>query len=400
MHAYPKHRFPLNLRLAPLTATGIMMLATWATTTPACAAPDFTGAVARVDTLFQPHAGEDRPGCAVGVISDGQFVFKNAYGMASLEYGVPLSSRSVFRVASLSKQFTAMAIAILSERGDLSLDADVHTYLPELMGYGHVVTIRQMLHHTSGMADYGDSPALYRNASGEEFRWGNEDYLSSREFLERILKTPLVAAPETEFRYSNFGYFLLGQVVERVSGMSLRRFAEQNIFAPLSMRASSFNDSVNRVIRNVATAYQRGPDGQYEIYMTNLDWVGDGGVYTNIEDFIRWDRNFYSNALGRADQALVELMQAPGKLPRRRDDTAPTDYGFGQELDYYRGERRIAHGGSWVGYTSYYVRFPGLRLSVVTFCNALDAQAGDLGKQVADIYLDILQSTQDPPTGN
>jgi len=358
---------------------------------PAMANPDYADARPRVDALFAPYAGEDRPGCAVGVIRDGQFVFTGAYGMASLEYGVPLGSESVFRIASVSKQFTAMAVAILSERGQLSLDADVHSYLPDLMDFGHPVTIRQMLQHASGMADYGDSPELYLNASGEEFRWGDEDYLSTREFLDRVLRTPLAAKPGTEFRYSNFAYFLLGQVVGRVSGMSLREFAQDNIFGPLSMGASSFNDSVDRVVKNVATGYRKGADGQYERYMTNLDWVGDGGVYTSIDDFIHWDRNFYANVLGKGGQQLIELMQTPGDLTRRGERQHEVSYGFGQELDRYRGQTRIAHSGSWVAFTSYYVRFPELRLSAVTFCNSLDADAARLGEELADIYLDLLQ---------
>lgn len=348
-----------------------------------------------VDRIFRPLVQGARPGCAVGVIREGAYVHTGAYGLANLEYGIPLTTRSVFRTGSLSKQFTAMAIAILAERGQLSLDADPREYLPGLAQLEHQVSIRQMLHHTAGMGDYGDSPELFTNADGGEFRWGNEDYLSTPEFLEKVLVTPLVATPGTEFRYSNFAYFLLGQVVEAVSGMSLRQFAQREIFGPLSMRDSQFNDDVNRVVRNLAYGYRKNASGDYEVYMTNLDWVGDGGVYTNIDDFLHWDGNFYANRLGRGDQSLVDLMQTPGPIARQEPGEPATGYGFGLEIDRYRGRRRIAHSGSWVAFTSYYARFPELRLSAVTFCNAEDASAVDLGKRVADLALDLLASA--PP---
>lgn len=341
----------------------------------------------QVDRLFEPFDSRESGGCAVGVIQDGQYLLKRAYGMASLEHDIPLSSASVFRIGSVSKQFTAMAILLLEEQGKLDLDADVHDYLPELVDYGHRVTLRQMLHHTAGMADYGDSPELFPNALGGAFRWGNEDYLSTAEFYDRVRQVPLLHPPGTRYLYSNFAYFLLGQVVDRVSGMSMRQFAEEHIFQPLGMGQTLFNDDVNRVIKQHAYGYRKRDDGQVELYMTNLPWVGDGGIYTSIDDFIQWDRNFYQNRLGRGGPALIESMQAPGQGTRVEEDGETSEYAMALRVSARQGHRRIGHSGSWVAFTSSYGRYPDLGLSVVTLCNTGEASAPSLAQQVEDIVL-------------
>lgn len=348
----------------------------------------WSGKSAAVDTIFSEFAKPDAPGCAVGVILHGKFVYKNAYGMASLEYDVPLSTASVFRIASVSKQFTAMSILLLAEQGKLNLDADVHEYLPDLMNYGYTVTLRQMLHHTAGMADYGDSPELFPNAMGQKFRWGNEDYLSTDEFYSKVRDVPLRHPPDTKFLYSNFAYFLLGRVVESASGMSLRDYAAQNIFTPLSMSHTQFNDDVNRVIKNEATGYRKKANGEFELYMTNLPYVGDGGIYTTIDDFLKWDQNYYANRLGKASQDLIRTMQTPGPHTRETGDGEEIEYALALQVSRNKGHRQISHSGSWVAFTTYYTRIPDLGFSVVTFCNSDQAAASRLGKQVIDAYLD------------
>ena len=200
----------------------------------------------QVDALFADIDVLHQPGCSVGVIRNGEFIHRGNYGAANLEYNIPLSSKSIFRMGSVSKQFTAAAIVLLAEQGKLSLDADVHEYLPDLMDYGYPVTLRQMLWHTSGMADYeGDGIAIFVNMFGEAFRWGDEDYMTIPEFRQLLAQVPLRTVPDTEFYYSNSAYFLLSQVVEEVSGESLSEFAAANIFGPLQMTASSFYDDVN-----------------------------------------------------------------------------------------------------------------------------------------------------------
>jgi len=251
------------------------------------------------------------PGCAVGVIEAGQWALRMSFGMANLEHAIPISSKSIFRTGSLGKQFTATAVALLAEEGKLDLDTDIHIYLPDLVNYGYKVTVRQMLHHVSGIPDYEEGLPALKTADGEDLELENRDYLSIPEFYDRMKTVPLFAPPETEFAYSNTAYFLLSQIVQAVTGQTLRQYAETNIFSRLGMADSFFNDEVNDVVRNRVDGYTRKQDGSYSIFMTNLSWVGDGGVYTNLDDWLKWDQNFYHNILGNRGADLVRQMEQP-----------------------------------------------------------------------------------------
>ena len=339
---------------------------------------------AGIDGVFSEIDGGSQPGCAAGVIHDGEYIHAAGYGLANLEYGIPIRRNTVFRTGSVSKQFTAMAIAILAERGDLDLDADVHEYLPDLMDYGHEVTIRQMIHHLAGMGDY--DAEQFGKADGSEFRFGNEDYLAIEEFYEVVTQVPLGHEPGSKWQYSNLGYFLLSQVVERASGKTLRQFADDEIFGPLGMKASLFNDNVNQPVANRADGYRRMEDGSYEIFMTNLSWVGDGGVYTNLDDFIAWDRNFYNNKLGKGGEALITTVTTP--------HPDADGYAFGLGVSTQNGDRVIAHSGGWVAFSAYYRRYPDLALSVAVFCNTTAASAPRMGAQIAELALARVKGQQ------
>lgn len=345
-----------------------------------------------VDAIFAAEVGAEGPGCAAGVIHNGAYIHKAGYGMANLEYNVPISSQTVFRTGSVSKQFTAMAIAILAERGELDLDADVHRYLPDLMDYGHEVTIRQMVHHIAGMGDYDHEAFL--KADGSEFRFGNQDYWTVEEFYQRVAKADLIHQPGSRYEYSNLGYFLLSQVVENVSGQSLRNFASDEIFARLGMTSSFFNDNVNRPVPNRADGYRLMDDGSYEIFMTNLDFVGDGGVFTNLDDFIEWDRNFYANRLGRGSQALIDLVTTPhpDTIEHTEDGLRNVHYAFGQRVDEVDGEFMIGHTGGWVAFSALYNRFPKLQLSVVVFCNSTAVSAPELGRKISALAVNAVKN--------
>jgi CubicO group peptidase (beta-lactamase class C family) len=350
-----------------------------------------------IDTLATSYFKAENPGCAVGVIHQGEYVHKAGYGMANLEHNIPITSKSVFRIGSTSKQFAAMSIALLVERGELDLDADVHTYLPELMDYNHKVTVRQMVHHIAGMGDY-DSKA-FRKPDGSDFRFGNQDFMTIEEFYNAVTKAPLIHAPESKWQYSNLGYFLLSMVVERVSGKSIRDFAEEEIFEKLDMPATFFNDNVNGVVPNRADGYiQLDEDGSYELLMTNLSWVGDGGIYTNLDDFIAWNQNFYQNKLGKGTQTLIDTIETPhpkAHFPRpsmKADEES--GYAYGLMVDEYRGERRIHHNGSWVGFRAFYQRYPDLDLSVVSFCNTPATTLGEFWGKVSDASIDAVKESR------
>ena len=358
-----------------------------------------------IDSLFDNR--EDRPGCAVGVINNGEYIHKRGYGLANLEHNISIDENSIFRIGSISKQFTAMAIAILEEQGLLAFDDEMQKHIPDLIDYGEKVTINQMIHHFSGLGDYEDMdyPGRFRNAIDEEFRWGNEDYLTNEEFYALIKTLPLIRKPERKFWYSNTGYALLTLVAQNVSGLSLRELAERDIFKPLAMNDSFFNDDVNLIIKNRADAYSpiKGKPGQYKINMTNLSWVGDGGVYTSLNDFIKWDQNFYDNKLGAADESLIKTMEetyTETKVRKRnqkmsREQENQKTYAFAQNLAYYNGYKRWSHSGSWVGYLAHYTRFPELSFSTAVFCNTDEIDATIIADDIVDLFFEMKQEASD-----
>ncbi|HJL92453.1 MAG TPA: serine hydrolase domain-containing protein [Woeseiaceae bacterium] len=350
-----------------------------------------------IDLFFDHVDLEREPACAVGVIKNNEFLHKAGYGMANMEHGIKITPDSVFRMGSISKQFTAMSLALLEESGHLSFDDTVKKHIPDLIDYKDNVTIRHLIHHFSGLGDYeySDYPDRFLNAIDEEFRWGNQDYMSNDEIYSLFKTLPLIMKPETKFWYSNLGYGLLGQVVENISNMSLREFSDKNIFEPLQMSDSFFNDNVNLIVKNRTDAYspRENYPHEYEINMTNLSNVGDGGVYTTINDFIKWDHNFYQNKLGNKESDLIRTMEQnffkKSAITSRQNNKAYRDedtYAFAQNFDYKNGKRRWSHSGSWVGYTANYSRFEDLRFSVMVFCNNEGIDASEISDKIIDLY--------------
>ena len=354
----------------------------------------------KIDLLFDDRS--QKPGCAVGLVENGEYIHSKGYGLANLEHEIPIGMDTIFRIGSVSKQFTTMAIAILEEKDELSFEDEMKVHIPDLVDYAEKVTINHMIHHYSGLGDYEymDYPGRFKNAVGEEFRWGNEDYLTNKEFHDLIKTLPLIRKPEKKFHYSNTGYVLLALVAENASGMSLREFAEKEIFKPLGMNNSFFNDDVNLPFKNRADAYTPIDDesDKYKINVTNLSWVGDGGVYTSLNDFIKWDENFYENKLSMGGKSLIQTMEMTfeeTKVSKRnqkmdKEKENENTYAFAQNLAYYNGYKRWSHSGSWVGWLAHYARFPELRFSTVVFCNTNEIDATIISDKVVDIYFETL----------
>ena len=353
----------------------------------------------KVDLIFESITDKNTAGCSIGVIKSGEFIHRAGYGMANLEHNIPNTTDTVFRIGSVSKQFTAMAIALLEEQGVIDINTSIHDYIEDLIPYKDVVTINHLVHHFSGLGDYeySDYPGRFINAVDEEFRWGNEDYMSNEEIYSLFKTLPLIMQPETKFWYSNLGYGLLTIIIENTTGMSLRQYAESQIFTPLNMKNTFFNDNVNLIVKNRADGYSSDEDypGQYIINMTNLSNVGDGGVYTTINDFINWDNNFYANKLGNRSPSLNVRMaqnfyQAAGVVTKSYSskDRDADSYAFAQNQDTKYGFDRWSHSGSWVAYTAHYSRFPSIEFSVVTLCNNQDIDAEDIAEKVMSIFFD------------
>lgn len=327
----------------------------------------------KVDQVFAMYDKPDSPGCALGVIQDGQFIYKRGYGMANLEHNIPITPSSIFRIGSTSKQFTAAAILLLAEEGKLSLDDDIRTYLPEFPDYGTPVTIRHLLHHTSGIPDY----LRLSYAAG----YGEDGYVTDDEVIAMLAsQEELEFEPGEEHRYSNSGYFLLSQIVQQASGKSLREYAEEKIFRPLGMMNTHFHDDHNEIVPNRAIGYA-WEHGRLRISMTNLDMVGDGGVFTTVEDLFHWDQNFYHQRIGGPQ--FLDRMLARGVL--NNGDTL--DYASGLIHGTYRGLKTISHLGGFVGFRAEMIRFPEQRFTVICLCNLSVTEPNKLAKRVADIYL-------------
>ncbi|HTS34622.1 MAG TPA: serine hydrolase domain-containing protein [Candidatus Solibacter sp.] len=334
----------------------------------------------KIDEVFAAYS-QHTPGCSVGVIRDGNFIFRKSYGEASLELSVPLTTDSIFYMASVSKQFTAASIVLAAEQGSLSLDDNVRKYIPELPDYSRPITLRQMLHHTSGLRDFLALTYL----SGRD----TSALSSAQSVLQLITRQKgLNNPPGEEFVYSNSNYFLLGVVIKRATGKSLAEFARANIFEPLGMAHTFFYDDNTTVIPYRAAAYDAGKDDPGKERQFLVDWstlydiVGGGGLMSSVNDLILWDRNFYSNKLGKGK--LVRELETPGML----NNGHRINYGLGLWLGEYRGLRTVEHSGGTFGYRTELLRFPEQRFSVITLCNVENADVEGLARKVSDLYLE------------
>jgi CubicO group peptidase (beta-lactamase class C family) len=336
-----------------------------------------------VDRVFQRWHAKDGPGCAVGVSRDGKTIFQAGYGAAILEADVPITPASIFHVASISKQFTAMSILLLARDGKLSLDDDIRKYLPEIPDYGSPITIRHLLTHTSGLRDQWDLLALARGRF-------EEDRITEADVLDIVSRQKaLNFPPGTEYLYSNTGYTLAGTIVRRVSGKSLRAFADERIFKPLGMMSSHFHDDYTMVVKGRTFAYSPGPKGEWHFSIPNFDTYGATSLYTTVGDLLRWQENFRRPVVG--DDALLRTMQTSADLTN--SDT--TGKALGVTIGTDRGARVIGHGGADAGYRSYTARYPDQGLAIAVACNAAPSDPGSLAAGVAKVFLG--RALVDPP---
>lgn len=342
---------------------------------PLSAQSSATGIAAdpRVDSVFADYDKPNSPGCAVGVYRDDRMVYTRGYGLADLERQVPITSRTVFDIGSTSKQFTAAVIVLLAQEGKLSLDDDVRKHIAELPAYERPITIRQLLNHTSGLRDYIGLLLL----SGRRF----DDVTTSDDALRLLTQQrALNFTPGAEHLYSNSGYFLLSLIVERVTGKSLREEAQSRIFTPLGMRSSQLLGGYDEVLPNRALAYERRGGG-YRHDLPRWMQLGDGAVFTTVEDLLRWDQNFYTPAVG--GRAMVDSMLVCGRL----NDGKELDYALGLIHERFRGQRAVSHGGAWGGYRAELLRFPEQHYSVAVLCNLASSDPSALARGVAAVHL-------------
>jgi CubicO group peptidase (beta-lactamase class C family) len=325
---------------------------------------------ARVDKLFAQWDKPDSTGCALGIIKDGKLIYTHGYGMANLDYNIPISSRSVFEIGSMVKQFIGMSILLLERQGKLSLDDDIQKYLPEIPRYQSPITIRHLIHHTSGIRSHY---ALAVFAGLASFDLTDDDVLG---LIAR--QKELNFKPGEEFNYTDTAYFLLGLIVKKVSGKSVHEFADENIFKPLGMTNTILEVDRTLVVRNQTTRYTPGSNGGFSVPITHPH----GEMDTTVEDLFLWDQNFYNNKLGGGPDLIREEVSS-GMF----NNGEKINYAFGLGVNEYKGLKRIGHGGQQTGSSSFMNRFPEQNFSVICLCNADIINTHGLADQVADIFL-------------
>ena len=325
-----------------------------------------------VDDLFAAYTGPAVPGASVIVIQDGKVTVRRAYGMADLERRVPAAPETDYRLASVTKQFTAMAVMLLAKDGKLRYDQPVRDFLPEVPPGTAAVTVRHLLNHSSGLYDYEDLIPETRTSQ-----------LNDTDVLALLASKDSVYFPAgTQYRYSNSGYVLLGIIVARVSGQSLPDFLRTRIFDPLGMRATVMHVEGSDTVPRRAYGYspRGGAFVQTDQSVTSAT-LGDGGIYANVDDMVRWDAALAGATL--VDSATLELATTPPLLPAG----AKTEYGFGWFVDSYRGEKRWRHTGETSGFRNAILRFPRRRLTIVVLTNRSSGEPLAIAERIADRLL-------------
>jgi CubicO group peptidase (beta-lactamase class C family) len=352
--------------MRPLQALGLLALF------PAIA-PGQDPAPAKIDAIFARVDHPDSPGCLLGVSRAGKVVYEKGYGMADLERDVPITPASIFHVASISKQFTAMSILLLEQQGKLSIDDDVRKYVPELPDYGKRITLRHLVGHTSGIRDQW---TLLRMAG-----WRDDDLITEEDVMWAVTRQrTLNFEPGAEYLYSNSGFTLLGVIVKRVSGQSLREFADERIFKPLGMTHTHFHDDHTMIVPHRTSAYQSTAGG-WRVSIPVFDTYGATSLFTTADDLLKWEQNFADARVG--SPALLARMQQEGTL----NDGTATGYAMGLAVGRHRGVREVGHSGADAGYRADVERYPDQQLVVTALCNASNANPGSLTRQVADLFL-------------
>ncbi|MDF2630883.1 MAG: beta-lactamase family protein [Symbiobacteriaceae bacterium] len=348
--------------------------------------PEAVATLPAVDALFAEWNRPDSPGAALAIIHEGQIVYQQGYGSANLEYGIPITPATIFHVASLSKQFTAATMALLAREGKLSLDDEIHTHLPELADLGHPITIRHLIHHTSGLRDQWELLTM----AG----WRMDDVITHHQIMEIVKRQrELNFPPGTEWLYCNTGYTLMAEIVRRVTGQSLRQFADARIFQPLGMTSTLFFDDHEEIVPNRAYSYR--PNQQttgFRKSVLSYANVGATSLFTTVGDLAKWLINFERPVVG--DEQLIRQLQEPYFLTSGED----SHYAFGMWHKSQNGIPYVGHGGADAGFRTVVLRFPTLRLGVVILANLSTFAPQSIALKVAEVYLgDSVQWGPTPP---
>ena len=373
----------------------IALIWVWGFFAAANATPAQDTLATQIDGIFSPLANGNSPGVAVLVRRAGRTVFARGYGARELRTLTKIDAGTNFRLASCSKQFTAMAIMLLVHDGKLRYDEKLTEVFPEFPSYGKTITIRHLLNHTSGLLDYEDLMAAEEKTRGAAI-WSETRQIQDAEVLQLIEKeTTGKFAPGTRWSYSNSGYVVLGLVVAKISGKPFAQFLRERIFAPLGMRETlAYEKGKNEVSRR-AYGHSKEGDGWKETDQSSTSaTLGDGGIYSSLDDLAKWDDALAQHRLlseAEMQPVLTPVKLAGGAPPKwpansDRPEGTPVAYGFGWFLDPYRGHARMWHYGDTMGFHTYIMRFTAEKLTIIVLCNRTDLDPEALALKVADLF--------------
>jgi CubicO group peptidase (beta-lactamase class C family) len=352
----------------------------------------------QLETILAKAVAPGQPGLAVLVKKNGHVLFEKGYGVRKIRSGTPDAPDTDFRLASVTKQFTAMSVMLLVRDGKLKYDSTLTEIFPEFPAYGKAISIRHLLTHTSGLPDYEDLMDRVEKSGGK--RWSAEHQIQDEEVLALLEKENHGKfAPGTSWAYSNSAYVVLGLIVARVSGVSYPEFLERRIFTPLHMQNTLAYQKGKKEIPHRAFGHSR-EHGKLSLtdQSSTSATLGDGGVYSNLEDLSKWDDALANHTLLSADEmqpALTPVKLVDGREPHwpaeaGGDNLAPgkpVSYGFGWFLDSYPGHPRMWHSGTTIGFRNVIERFMMDHLTIVILCNRSDFDPTVLAFKIADLYL-------------
>lgn len=348
----------------------------------------------QVDAIFASLKSSNAPGAAVLVVRDGRAVFRGGYGVTDLRTLHPIDTKTNFRLASFTKQFTAACVMLLARDGKLRYDDHLTDFFPEFPAYGKSITVRNLLNHTSGLPDYGDLlMKQYPNTPPEKV----PQILDAGVLKVLEQQTSGEFAPGTKWEYSNSGYAVLAMIVEKVSGKSFGQFLQERIFTPLKMKNTlAYENGKNEVpyrayghsrIQNESAQNEKAAWQETDRSPTSAV-LGDGGIYSSLDDLGKWDRALRDHTLLSAAEmqpALTPVQPTDG--PAKSPEGQPIAYGFGWFLDPYQGHKRMSHDGETIGFRTTIQRFPDDQLAIIVLANRTDINPEELALRVADLYL-------------
>jgi CubicO group peptidase (beta-lactamase class C family) len=315
--------------------------------------------IKKIDSFFSRWNNPNSPGCAIGIIRNDSLIYAKGYGMANLEYGIPISPETIFHMASVSKQFTAYCIVLLAKQGRINLDDDIHKYLPWVPDFKETITVRQLLNHTSGIRDQWQLLAI----AGTRL----DDVITQDQIVKILSKQQaLNSKPGERYNYSNSGFTMLSEIVKSVSGKTLRQFSDSAIFKPLGMNNTHVHDDYTEIVKNRAYSYQRKSGSQFSNSVLSYSNSGATSLFTNINDLSKWVMNFYNPVVG--DAKLIEQLTEKGKLNNDKE----LNYALGIIVNQYKGWKQYTHNGSDAGFRTYLSVFPELKTGVIVFSNLGD----------------------------